>query len=129
MFREERSTVGSDSSSQGPILPPGVGSRYSVPRSPNERRSPSRVRACGDLVFVSSEGCQDFGFLAFGNLEEVEGASELRSDLIEFRRSYPEVPVSLLKAERRLAGLSSRKLEGPIRNVADPQRPHELEAG
>ena len=37
--------------------------------------------------------------------------------------------MGLLKAERRGAGLGRRELEGPTRNVADPQRPHELEAG
>ena len=37
--------------------------------------------------------------------------------------------MSLLKAERRRAGLGGRELEGPTRNVADPQRSHELEAG
>jgi len=37
--------------------------------------------------------------------------------------------MGLLKAERHRAGLGGRKLVGPTRNVADPQRPHELEAG
>ena len=37
--------------------------------------------------------------------------------------------MGLLKAERRLAGLGRRELVGPTRNVADPQRSHELEAG
>ena len=37
--------------------------------------------------------------------------------------------MGLLKAERRRAGLGGRELEGPTRNVADPQRPHEFEAG
>ncbi len=32
--------------------------------------------------------------------------------------------MGLLKAERRLAGLGGRELEGPIRNIADPQRSH-----
>ena len=35
----------------------------------------------------------------------------------------------LLKAERRRAGLGGRELERSTRSVADPQRPHELEAG
>ena len=37
--------------------------------------------------------------------------------------------MGLHKAERRRAGLGGRELEGPTRNVADPQCPHELEAG
>ena len=37
--------------------------------------------------------------------------------------------MGLLKAERRLAGFGGRELEGPTRDIADPQRPHELEAG
>ena len=37
--------------------------------------------------------------------------------------------MGLLKTERNLAGPGGRELEGPTRNVADPQRSHELEAG
>ena len=37
--------------------------------------------------------------------------------------------MGLLKAERRRAGLGGGELELPARNAADPQRPHELEAG
>ena len=37
--------------------------------------------------------------------------------------------MGLLRAERRRAGLGGRELERPTRDVADPQRPHELEAG
>ena len=37
--------------------------------------------------------------------------------------------MGLLKAERLRAGPGGRVLEGPARNVADPQRPHKLEAG
>ena len=88
-----------------------------------------RFVAGGDLVFVGGEGCQDFALLALRDLEEVQGPSEFRCDLIEFCGGDPEVPVGLLKAERRRAGLGGRELEGPTRNVADPQRPHELEAG
>jgi hypothetical protein len=75
----------------------------------------------GDLVFVGSEGCQDFGLLGLRDLEEVQSPSEFCCDLIEFCRGDPEVPVGLLKAERRRAGLGGRELEGPTRNVADPQ--------
>ena len=77
----------------------------------------------------AAEGCQDFGLLALRDLGEVQASSELRCDLIEFRGGDPEIPVGLLKAERRLAGLGRRELVGPTRNVADPQRSHELEAG
>jgi len=59
----------------------------------------------------------------------VKGPSEFRRDLIEFRRRDLEVAMGLLETERRLAGLGGRILEGTARNVADPQRPHELEAG
>ena len=82
-----------------------------------------------NLAFVGSEGSQDFTFLALRNLEEVQGPPELRSDLIEFCGRDAEVPVGLLKAEWRRAGPGGRELEGPARNVAHPQRPHELEAG
>ena len=37
--------------------------------------------------------------------------------------------MGLLKAKRSIAGLRGRELEGSTRNLADPQRPHELEAG
>jgi len=37
--------------------------------------------------------------------------------------------MGLLKAERRRAGHGGSELEAPARNVADPQRAHELEAG
>jgi hypothetical protein len=85
--------------------------------------------AGGDLVFVSGEGCEDFGLLGLRNLGEVQGPSEFRCDLIEFCGGDPQVPVGLFKAERRLAWLGGRELEGPTRNVADPQRSHEFEAG
>ena len=35
--------------------------------------------AGGDLVLVGGEGCQDFGLLALGDLDEVQGATELRA--------------------------------------------------
>jgi len=89
-----------------------------------------REVAGGDLVFVGGEGCQDFALLLRGDLGEVQLSPEFGSDLIEFRGGDPEVPVGLLKAERRLAaGLGGRELEGTTRNVAHPERPHELEAG
>jgi hypothetical protein len=78
---------------------------------------------------VGGEGCQDFALLLRGDLGEVQRSPEFGCDLIEFRGGDPEVSVGLLKAERRLAGLGGRELEGTTRNVADPERPHELEAG
>jgi hypothetical protein len=54
--------------------------------------------ACGDLVLVGSEGCQDFCLLRLRNLEEVQGPSQFRCDLIEFCGGDPEVTVGLLKA-------------------------------
>ena len=83
--------------------------------------------AGGDLAFVSGKGGQDFGLLTLRNFEEIQGPSELRCDLIKFCWRDPEVPVGLLKAERRRAGLGGRELERLTRNVADPQRPHKLE--
>ena len=50
-----------------------------------------RPRAGGDFVFVGSEGCQDFVFLTFGYLEEVEGPSEFCCDLINFFGGYPQI--------------------------------------
>ena len=47
------------------------------------RLSAAKV-AGGDLAFVGGEGCQDFGLLAFRDLDEVQGPSEFRRDLIEF---------------------------------------------
>jgi hypothetical protein len=85
--------------------------------------------AGGDFVFVGREGCQDFVLLALRDLHEVQGPSKFRCDLIKFCGRDPEVAVGLLKAKRRRARLGGRELEGPTRNVADPQRPHELEAG
>lgn len=88
-----------------------------------------RDLAGGDLVFVGREGCQDFVLLAFWDLEEIQGPSEFRCNLIEFFGGDPEVSVGFLKAERRRTGLGGPELKGPTGNVADPQRPHELEAG
>ena len=85
--------------------------------------------AGGDLAFMGGEGGQDFRLLTLRDLEEIQGPSELRCDLIKFCRGDPEVPVGLFKAERRRAGLGGCELERPTRNVADPQRPHKLEAG
>jgi hypothetical protein len=62
---------------------------------------------------VGGEGCQDFALLAFRDLDEVQGASEFRCDLIEFCGRDPEVPMGLLKAERRRAGLGGRELGPP----------------
>ena len=85
--------------------------------------------AGSDLVFVGGEGCQHFGLLALGDLGEIEGPSEFRGDLIEFCGRDPEVAVGLLKAKRVLPGLVAVNLKGPPETLADPQRPHELEAG
>jgi hypothetical protein len=52
--------------------------------------------ASSHLVFVSGEGCQDFGLLALRHLDKVQGPSEFRCDLIEFCGGDPEVPVGLL---------------------------------
>jgi len=54
---------------------------------------------------VSSEGGQDFGLLTLWDLQEIQSPSELCCNLIKFCRGDPEVPVGLLKAERRRAGL------------------------
>jgi hypothetical protein len=89
----------------------------------------ARDVARGDLVFVGSRGCQDFTLLGLRHLEKVKGPPELRCDLIELCGRDPEVAVGLLKAERCRAGLGGREMERPTRNVADPQRSHELEAG
>jgi NAD(P)-dependent dehydrogenase (short-subunit alcohol dehydrogenase family) len=69
--------------------------------------------AGSDLVFMGGEGCQDFGLLALRDLEEVQGPSEFRCNLIEFGRGDPEVPVGLLQAERRRAGLVAVNWKGP----------------
>jgi hypothetical protein len=61
----------------------------------------ARDVARSDLVFVGSKGCQDFTLLGLRHLEEVKGPPQL----------------------------GGRELERPTRNVADPQRSHELEAG
>ena len=84
--------------------------------------------ASSDLVLVGGEGCQDFVLLALRNLDEVQGSSEFCCDLIEFCGGDAEAPMGFLKAERCRAGLGGRVLEGPARNVAHPQRSHELEA-
>ena len=96
--------------------------------TPQASAAPSSV-AGGDLIFVGGEGCQDFVLLALRDLEEVQGPSEFRCDLIEFCGGDLEAPMGLLKSERRRAGLGGRILEGSTRNVANPKRSHELEAG
>ena len=47
------------------------------------RRASDRDVAGGDLVFVGGEGCQN-GLLAPRDLDEVQGPSEFRCDLIKF---------------------------------------------
>src|SRR5437667_2124303 len=81
-----------------------------------------------DLVLVGGKGCQNFGLLAFRDLGEVQCPSKFGGDLIEFGRGDPKIPMRLLQAKSRLAGPGCGELEGPTRNVADPQRSHELEA-
>src|ERR1041385_8432149 len=83
----------------------------------------------GDFFFVSSERRQNFGLLSLWHLDEVQGPPKFRCHLIEFCGGNAEIPVGLFKSERRRAGLGGRKLVWPTRSVADPQRPHELEAG
>ena len=78
---------------------------------------------------MGGEGCQDFVLLALRDLEEVQGPTEFRCDLIEFCGGDLEASVGLLKSERRRAGLGGRIREGSTRNVANPKRSHELEAG
>src|SRR6476620_2120552 len=80
---------------------------------PASARLGGRDVAGGDLVLVGGEGCQDFAFLALRYLEEVQGPTEFRCDLIEFCRGNSKVPVGLLKAERRRAGLGGLELEWP----------------
>ena len=82
-----------------------------------------------DLVLVGGKGCQDFGLLAFRDLGEVQRPSKFGYDLIEFGRGNLEMPMGLLQANGRLAGPGGGELERPTRNVADPQRAHELETG
>ena len=82
----------------------------------------------GDLVLVGGESRQHFRFFGLGDFEKVQGPSEFRCDLIEFCGRNLKIPVGLLKAQRRCAGLSGRELERSTRNFADPERPHELEA-
>ena len=53
--------------------------------------------AGGDLAFVGGEGGQDFGLLTLRDLEEIQGPSELRCDLIKFFRGDPQVPVRLTR--------------------------------
>jgi hypothetical protein len=69
--------------------------------------------ASGDLVFVGGEGSQDFGLLALRDLEEVQGPSEFRCDLIEFCWRYPEVPVGLSRPSGVVPGLVAMNLKGP----------------
>ena len=85
--------------------------------------------AGGDLVLVGGEGCQDFALFVLRDLDEVQSASEFCRDFVEFCGGDLEVPMSLLKAERRRAGLGGRELVRPAGDVGHPQRPHELEAG
>src|SRR4029077_4815402 len=88
-----------------------------------------RDAAGADLVFVGSKGCEYFGLLARRDLEEDQGPSEFRCELIEFRGRDAEVTVSFLKTEWRRTPLRGSELVGTVRNVANPQRSHELKAG
>ena len=65
-----------------------------------------------DLVFVRSEGSQDFALLAFRDLEKVQGPPEFRSDLIKLCGRDAEIPVGFLKAERCGTGFGGYELEG-----------------
>src|SRR5262245_20828430 len=113
-----------------PAIPPILG-RGRLDWEPSDASAAlcGRDIASRDLVFVGSKGRQDFGLLAFRDFEKIQRPTELRRNLIELYRRDPQVSVRLLKTERRAAGFGGRELEGPTGNVADPERPHELEAG
>ena len=68
------------------------------------------------------------GWMPYGGLR-MTVEQKLRCNLIKFCGGDPERPVSLFQAKRRRARLGGFERKGTTRNVADPQRPHELEAG
>ena len=97
-------------------------------RAASDMRSGVAV-AGGNLAFVGGEGGKNFVRLGFRDLEDRQGPSEFRCNLVEFCGRDPQIPVRLLKPERCGAGLGGGKLVGAAGNIADLQRPHELEAG
>jgi hypothetical protein len=96
---------------------------------PETQDASAALRAGDDLVFVGSEGCQDFVLLTLRDLGEVQAFCEFLRDRIEFVGRDLEVSMGLLKPKQCLARLGGRELEGPTRSVGDPQRPLELEPG
>ena len=57
---------------------------FPSPDLPEHRALQLRVLDSGDLALVGGEGRQDFGLLTLRDLEEIQGPSELRCDLIKF---------------------------------------------
>jgi len=68
---------------------------------------------------VRSEGRQDFLLFPLRDLEEIEGPSQFRRDLIEFCGGDPKLPMGFFKTERRRAGLGRCVLEWTARNLTD----------
>jgi len=71
-----------------PTIPPSLGRAGSSGLGTQDASAVLGARdvAGGDLVFVGGEGCQDFGLLGLRDLEEVQGPSEFRCDLIDNSR-------------------------------------------
>ena len=77
---------------------------------------------------MGGEGREHFALLALRYLEEVQGPSELRCDLIEFCGEIRRSRWASSRLSGVVPGLVAVYWKGH-RNVTDPQRPHELEAG
>src|SRR5437870_3350494 len=86
-------------------------------------------RTLCDFTLVRGERAEDLVLLAARDFEDIEGASKLCRDLVEFGWCDPELPVRLFESVSRLPPVNGRVFERPSRDVADPERSHELETG
>jgi hypothetical protein len=110
-------------------------------RDGSRRRLPVRSRgglgagphggpiALGDLALVGRERTQDHVLLGLRDVEAVERPGQLGRDLVELFGRDLQVAMGVLEAQDVVARPDRRVLERPAGDVADPERPHELQAG
>src|SRR5687767_4208654 len=90
------------------------------------RRRDSRPIAHRYLMLVRIEGCENLILFLLGNIEMVKASFELGRYLVELVGCNRELSVSFLQPELGLARHGGDVLEGPSRQRANPQCPHEL---
>ena len=102
-----------------------VGSRARV----LARGSGGLTRALGDLTLVSRECGQDLALLGGRNVELVERLREDGGDGIELGGLDVQVAVGFLEAQAVSSGRGAHVALRATGDAAEPERPHELQAG